>query len=152
MKSKYTTYILVAVVLVIWGVIIKKLFFASPKPQPVVAAPMKAEAKEDTVRKLRLDYRDPFMPKGKAGEIVQQRAPRQTQLSKGPVDIREKSDIQFAGTVKNRSRTNYIVSTRGEYITLSEGEQAGDFVFVGACADSLLFRRGEQEYYLKTAE
>ncbi len=144
MKSKFTTYLLIAAVVVIWGLIVKRIFFSDDK-QPAVqvrTAPVTIDDKETEV--LLLDYRDPFgMREATPKSVVKptpKPAPQEPQL--------EPFNIHFVGTINHDKRTFYIVELGGSQYTISVGSEIDGFRLTAVSGGQLHFVKNKQSYYL----
>lgn len=118
MKKKNKTYLLLAVVLGIWGVIIYQFVGVfNPPSETVVETPSDAvfipqKVQEREFFALALDYRDPFLgtavaPKKKKSRPKKARAPKK--------EVPRKS-IQFTGFIqqKNTAQKIFFVTVEGQ--------------------------------------
>lgn len=153
MKSRWTTYLLLAAVAAVWGLVAWKICAPSdapcsavrPKP-PVSAAPAVAA---DT---LRLDYPDPFL-KGAARPAVATRAAvRPLPAAKAAAPRRGRVEIVHLGTVRSLGRVLYILTVGERQYELSRGEAAGEFVLTGCDRDSLYLRKDGVTYGVKLCD
>lgn len=141
MKSKLTTYLLIIAVLVLWGIIAKKVFFSGNDPKPAAKPKTASENVVKEEEKLALDYRDPFREKP-AAKVTAAGVPPPVQ------DNREKFDIKYIGRLKSGKTTNYIVEAGGNIETLSLNEELNGFRLTRAAADSLYFKKNGYTYTL----
>lgn len=137
MKSRLTTYLLIVAVAVLWGIIIKKVFFSPPSPGPAVHSETKAAAKAEDYEPLVLDYRDPFRPAPKPKAAAPSAGKKSVPAPQPPARGREKVTIKFIGRLQCGGSTNYIVELNGRQHTLSVGEDADGFRLVREFPDSL---------------
>lgn len=118
MKKKNKTYLLLAVVLGIWGVIIYQFVGAFNPPSETVIEDIAAavfvptKVQEREFFALALDYRDPFLgtavaPKKKKSQPKKVRAPKKVVPSKS---------IQFTGFIqqKNTAQKIFFVTVEGQ--------------------------------------
>lgn len=149
MTSKRTTYPLLAVALVVWGIIAYKLFSSegpsapSGEPGSGASAPP-ATAVRDT---LRADYRDPFLgklpeaPRKPSAAVVRPSAPRAPE--------RAKTLIVWTGTLRKQERVYYLISLDGVPYMIRPGESAGGFTLSRVGADSVVLSQGPHSYTAK---
>lgn len=142
MKSKLTTYLLIAVVLVVWGIILKKMFFSRPDPVTPPLSSVRPTAAKEAPESLSLDYRDPFRPKPSPKPAVAATVPEQQK--KAP----EKVNMKFIGRLECGKTVNYIVELEGNMHTLAHKEEAEGFQLVRVFTDSLHFRKNGETYTL----
>lgn len=149
MRSKFTTYLLIVVVVALWGIIIKKIFFSKPNSMPTHRSSVRKEPQPEEPAILLLDYRDPFRPKSKSIPVVTSRPrpkPKPEQASKRPQP--ESVRIRFLGRLQCGDELNYIVDLNGKQHTLSLGEEADGFRLERAFPDSLHFIKSSNVYTL----
>lgn len=147
MKNKKLTYLLGLVVLVVWGMIIYRVFNAvSGNDDSLPAAPLKI-AKEayndfslpkDTTHLL-LNYRDPFgivKQKDTDKVVVRRFAERKIPVQVKPMDW---GFIRYSGYMLNPATKKLItlVSINGQNITLSEGQTKSDVKLIKNLRDSI---------------
>lgn len=154
MKSRWTTYLLIAAVVAVWGVVAWKIFtpatdHATNKAvQP--AAPTATSPPRDT---LQLDYPDPFL-KNSTVRPLQSAKPVVRPISETkPVPAkREKVKITHMGTVTAGRRQFHILTIGEEMFEISLGEKAGDFTLASCDRDSLYMRKEGLIYGVKRCE
>ena len=139
MKSKITTYLLLAAVLIIWGVIVWKLFVPARMETFPLPAILKAVSNERS-DVLRLDYPDPFL---KRQERVS--APTHTtevSLNMQPLEkIREECPIAYIGYMRQGGDTSCIVRLNGVHHSITIGEVVSGFLLARIYPDSLIFKK-----------
>ena len=144
MKSKFTTYLLITAVVVLWGIIIKKVFFSDQEPVQTVHTENKPAQVAEAPEVLSLDYRDPFRP---MPNLSTARVAAPSKPKKGPSPkqvIKENVNIRFVGRLQCDNTFNYIVEVSGCQYTVSPGEEANGFRLTRMSSDSLYFsRKGE---------
>lgn len=152
MKSRWTTYLLLAAVAAVWGIVAWKIFApadapsSAARPKPSVAA---ATPAADT---LRLDYPDPFL-KSAARPAVAVRTPvRSLPPAKAAVARRERVKAAHLASVRSGRRMLYILTVGDEQYELLPGEAAGGFVLAEADADSLYLRKDGITYGVKLCD
>jgi hypothetical protein len=148
MKNKKLTYFLIAVVLVVWGLILYRIFDAvsSSDDTPVqLVAKQEKEAYNDysvpnDTTKLLLNYRDPFgitKPKDTAAKISKVISHKSTVIVPKPTI--NWSFISYSGYIRNPSSKKLIalVSINGQNITLAEGETKNQVKLLKNLRDSI---------------
>jgi hypothetical protein len=147
------TYLLLAVVVAVWGVVAWKIF-ATADNTPPAARPKPSETAAETVPAdtLQLDYADPFL-KGAPRPVVAVRSVvRGLPPVKQAAPKRERVKIVHLGTVRSAGKQLYILTVRGTQYELTHGESAGDFVFADCDGDSLYLRKEGVMYGVKRCE
>jgi len=152
MKSKATTYLLVASVFVIWGMIIWKLFAPSRVDiYPVQNSVFRATISErsDT---LRLDYPDPFLKKQETVKIPEYTisSSKIVELDIQPLEkVREECRIRYIGHIREGKNLNYLVESNGKYHSVISGDIVDGFRLTRIYQDSLIFTKEEFYYTIK---
>lgn len=152
MKSRWTTYLLAAVVFVVWGLVVKRIFFDAPERTATsVVCNRKTERTVTTYETdtLRCDYSDPF-------RIERQRAsgrkPKTVVKTARPIKRkREKVSLRYFGSVRSDRRLLHIVDVNNDRYELTIGECADGFALKSADADSLYFEKDGITYSLSRA-
>lgn len=124
MKSKKNQYILLATVLVVWGLIIFRFFnISSSDDAQIVPIAIKENITNDKSINnyiYELNYRDPFL-KGSTGVHITQRSSNpQKQLT-----IKYKRaipDIQLIGLVSSKKRNTAIIKVMSQSHIVTEGD------------------------------
>lgn len=153
MKSRWTTYLLIAAVIAVWGVVVWKIFQpAHPVSGPIARQPAEpAVAASDAVT-LQLDYPDPFLKETArptpAARTVEQRRPS----AKKTVPRRERIAIEHLATVAVDGRTLYILTIGKEQYELHEGETTGAYRLTKSDHDSLYLEHEGEIYGVKRCE
>lgn len=154
MKSKRTVYLLIILVLIIWGLIVKKIFFSSDDTvsaiQPKQSAGIKSANKlSDT---LLLNYQDPFLKTSRSKETPFNKiaARQQSALQPAANPAKPKPDIllQYVGYVidKNKNATSYIIRINGNQQTMKQGDNINGLKLTKVTADSLFFTKDSDSY------
>jgi len=155
MKSKATTYLLFAIVLVIWGVIVWKLFSPSRKeafPQSIQVSNVVTSEKNDT---LKLNYVDPFLKKHESAS---------TQIKKNSsskiffVDTKhlersmENCPITYIGYMHQGRNHNGIIKSNGIHHSITTGDIVHGFRLVAMYPDSLIFIKDGLSYTINLVQ
>ncbi|WP_418449966.1 hypothetical protein [Alistipes sp.] len=153
MKSRWTTCLLLAVVVAVWGVVAWKIF-ATADNTPPAARPKPSETAAETAAAdtLQLDYADPFLKGAPRSAAAVRPVVRGLPPVKQATPKRERVKIVHLGTVTSAGRSLYILTVGDEQYELSRGESAGDFVFADCDRDSLYLRKEGVMYGVKRCE
>lgn len=153
MKSRWTTYLLLAAVAAVWGIVAWKIFApandTSPAARPRPSAPVAEAAPADT---LLLDYPDPFLKGQAPAAAAAHPVVRSLPPAKAAAPKRERVSAAHLGTVASAGGTLYILTVGGEQYELPCGGSAGDFVLAGCDRDSLYLRKGGVTYGVKLCD
>lgn len=132
MKSKALTYILLAIVLVVWGVIFNKIFQANNN-NVVVPAINTNKVKADTLipvksYQLKLNYIEPFLGKSYS---VKRKVSSKSKIVKvrDPFPI---ENLSYLGMIKNKKKksTIAIIKWRGVEAYLGIGEKIDNIIII----------------------
>lgn len=152
MKSRGITYLLLAIVVAVWGVVAWKIFHQSPDVSAVAIQPPHTEdtlfgSDEDT---LRCDYPDPFLK----NEVQRERTKPVIRALPQPIRQlhHEQVQIEHLGSVSSGNKTCYIVLLNEVQYELHFGESATDFVLTSADEDSLYFIKQDVRYGVKCCQ
>ena len=150
MKSRWTTYVLLMVVLAVWGAVAWKIFNPSFKSE-MKATP---SAQPKTVREecpdtLLCNYPDPFL-KGMQKTSVSRPALRA--LPRKPSVRRERFTCAHLGTMVSGKRALYILAFGENQYELSKGESAEGFTLRGCDRDSLYLEKDGLVYGIKLCD
>lgn len=142
MRKNVKTYVLLGLVLIIWGIIGYKVVKSlSPDEDPLptskpFAFTPKPLAVKDTFR-LMANYRDPFL-----GTLPQsERKPSKQQVAKQPV---QKKNIVYSGSVAQTgdSKTLFFVTIDGRQHLMSKNEKADGVKLVTGNGEEIQVRYG----------
>lgn len=143
MKSRWTTCLLLAAVVAVWGVVAWRILAparpAAPDVRPATDAPAVPQIVAET---LRLDYPDPFL-KGVA-------AP--TPAGKAEPKRRERVQLSHLATVTAGGQALHILTIGGRQYELSLRDTAAGFRLTGADRDSLYLEREGTVYGVKRCD
>lgn len=144
MKSKFTTYLLIAAVVVIWGLIVKRIFFSDDKEPAIQVRTTSVAIDDKETQTLLLDYRDPFGMR----EPAPKSAPKQSAKPLPQEPQLEPFNIHFMGTINHDKRTFYIVELGGSQYTITIGSELDGFRLTAVSGGKLHFVKNKQSYYL----
>jgi hypothetical protein len=148
MKSKKLTYVLGFLVLLVWGLIIYRLFKAAGGDGESLPISSHAEMKEastdytlpkDTTHLL-LDYRDPFsVKKSEPVEIPVNQLIQKKSLSVIQKPMVNWNVIRYSGFIHNPGSKKLIalLNINGEELMMSEGETADQVKLIKNLKDSI---------------
>ncbi|MDR2125807.1 MAG: hypothetical protein LBP63_03110 [Prevotellaceae bacterium] len=151
MKSKYTTYLLIILAVIIWGIIVKKIFFAADNN--IVATDIR-QISENTSHKqhdtLYLNYTDPFLKKN-TGRKQQKQPSGKLALSQQKQEIIRHLDniaLQYIGYVKEKDSgvISYLVKINGVQHIIKHNGNIDGLKLVKVTADSLFFEKENNKY------
>ncbi|CAM4116683.1 hypothetical protein SAMN06265348_103276 [Pedobacter westerhofensis] len=162
-KNKGVTYLLIAAVAVVWGIIIYRVLFTDPpSEQDFVAGPTPVHepfdeyiAKEDTLR-LSLNYRDPFLTNANANAAAAAEAtatmapvPHAAQPMKPIAPPVNWGAIKYTGYITNPKTKKQvsILTVNGKERMVAEGESLEGVKLLKNKRDSVLLSwMGKQKY------
>lgn len=153
MKSRWTTYLLLAAVTAVWGVVAWNIFAPASEVVPAAhtrpAAPAAEAVSADT---LRLDYPDPFL-KGATRQVVKPRsAVRALPPAKTAQPRRERVNMVHLGTIRSAGKRLYILSVDEVQYELAQGDAAAGFALTACDRDSLYLLKNGVTYGVKLCE
>lgn len=143
MKSRWTTYLLLAAVVAVWGVVAWRIIAparpAAPDVRPATDTPAAPQIVAET---LRLDYPDPFLkgaaaPTPAAQSVVRRLPPAR----KAEPKRRERVPLVHLAAVTAAGRTIHILTIGGRQYELSLRDTAAGFRLTGADRDSIYLER-----------
>lgn len=126
MKSKATTYLLVAGVVIIWGIILWKMFSPVKDTTPVAATSKKTESVETRRDTLILNYRDPFLGSfPKVDKTPKRVAAATAVVHQEPEQVQH--NLRYLGMI-TKDKVNYgLIEINGLLYTLKAGESADGY-------------------------
>ncbi|MEM9144225.1 MAG: hypothetical protein AAGA86_14645 [Bacteroidota bacterium] len=142
MSKQTKTYLLLTVVLVIWGLIGFKVAKAIspdekvPPVQPMTAMVPKATIKKDTFT-LWANYRDPFL-----GTLPKAKRPKKSVARAKPKKGMPQRNIAYAGSVAEQGTTNrmFFVTIDGQQHIMSKNEVVKEVRLISGTAESIKVR------------
>ena len=144
MKSRWTTYVLLVVVLGVWGAVAWKIFNPGAKGATKTAPPPRTiTVAENCAETLLCNYPDPFL---KGGQTDPTSRPVLRALPKKTVIRRENLTCVHMGTMASGKRVLYILAFGETQYELSRGESAEGFTLRNCDRDSLYLEKDGQVY------
>jgi len=157
MKNKVITYILLVIVIGIWGRIIYSGFFLGPEEEePNVShyEPVQLDEENNAIEKVELiaNYRDPFLGKGtkhSKGPITRPlRSNKQNNKKEAPSIDKPISwpSINYYGLMKNVNSSDKIaiINIEKKQVLWREGEQYEDLSVLKIYKDSILLSLADE--------
>lgn len=153
MRSRLTTYLLLAAVAAVWGLVAWKIFALAPDaPAAARPAPPAAQTAPPDDRTLHADYPDPFLKGNPRSAPTVSRTARTLPPAKVAAPRRERVRIVHLGTVAAAGQQLHILKIGNEQIELAPGGRAAGFELVSGDADSLYLLRDGIRYGVKRCE
>ena len=144
MKNKKLIYLMLALAVIIWGLVIWEVspVVSGAGPQivhePVPPAP---EVKPDTFELL-LNYRDPFF------EQPQSSGEKKNNISAVYEEEAKSPDFTYQGMIRTGKKTFGVICRNSEEILITRGDRIEDFIIVKYDAEELVARRKGNTYNL----
>ena len=153
MKSRWTTYLLLAAVVAVWGVVAWRIFAPAkhdtPAIRPTASVPFASPAISDT---LRLDYPDPFLRGATAPRPASRPTVRPLPPVKKSVLQRDRTPIVHLAAVTAGGQTLHILMIGEVQYELRPGDAAGGWRLAGSDRGSLYLEREGVTYGVKRCE
>ena len=139
MGKNVKTYLLLGVVMIIWGIIGFRILSAlSPEPEQAIASSEISYRPVTTVQRdtfsIKADYRDPFLG---TYSTSKKNTPKKTVKREMPP-----IDLQYTGSMVNSS-TNmriYFVTINGQQHLLEKGKSAGEVKLLSGSQQAITIR------------
>ena len=148
MKNKSVTYLLIGVVLLIWGLVFYRLFSATQEdetftPMAKAISALKKESEGSDTFELIHDYRDPFLGKAQSMPISEGHTPKKivkpkvTEPKVIPPSV-DWSFISYKGAITNKlsKREVGIFQINNVDAMMSANERIGDITILKVSRDS----------------
>lgn len=151
MRSKKSIYLLIAILLIVWGIIVKKIFFTSPQSAMTVTLSERQKSIEaDVSDELVLDYPDPFL------KNYQSTAPSVSQptVTSLPKNNSAKAkipnpDIVFIGKISLGKKSVYLFEMAKMQYDMQLGDEVNGFKLIRIYPDSVHFKSDETIFCIK---
>ena len=148
MKNKKLTYFLGLVVLIVWGMIIYRIFNSTTESDEgnhnfantVAKEPYNDYATFKDTTHLLLNYRDPFhLKKGKDTTLIERNVHLKSFTSRNVQPIINWNFIKYSGYIRNPGTKKLIalVNINGKNEMMSEGENVGNVKLIKNMRDSI---------------
>lgn len=153
MKSRWTTYLLLAAAAAVWGVVAWKIFVPVDDAIPAAhAKPVTQIADRSATDTLRLGYADPFLRSDGQPHPAVRPLVRTVPAVKRAAPERSGVRLVHLGTVCSAGRQLCILTIGDVQCELARGEEVEGFVLVSWDQDSLYLRRDGVTYGVKNCE
>lgn len=155
MKSRWTTYLLLAAVAAVWGLVAWRIFAPARNAAPVAVPTREVEpVAATTADTLRLDYPDPFLkgvvrPQPAAPRPVVRRLPPAKKTTAKP---RERVRIVHLATVAAGGQALHILTIGKRQHELRAGETSDGWRLARVDGDSLYLEREGTIHGVKRCE
>jgi hypothetical protein len=157
MKNKKATYLLLFVVLIIWGFIVFRIYRtvnpSDEKKMNVSIGSILTDTRVTDTFSIAASYRDPFLNHYVAvSHSVRRSRPVPVQLPQLPKAPVRWPDVKFLGTISNNKLAKKIilVSINGRDNLMREGETVNDLSLLKIAKDSVqLSYMGEKKFFTK---
>lgn len=152
MKNKSVTYLLIGVVVLIWGLVVYRIFSAvsegesGSSPIATFKSEKKAKVVQDDTFELILDYRDPFLGKISVasfleGEVQQTRKTQKKQSFSAPIAPTSAIDwsfVTYLGAINSKKPGKEIGMFRlhGNEVMMKVKESRGEITVLKITKDS----------------
>lgn len=146
MKSKTTIYLLIAAVLVIWGVIAWKLFAPSRVETSIVPPSVPKAAVTSDRDTLLLNYPDPFLKKQSGASTYTTAPAKKKEPEPRLPKIREECQLRYIGHIRQGKVRSCIVESGGAHRSVAMGESVDGFRLAKIFPDSLVFTKDGFSY------
>lgn len=150
MKSKATLYILIALLLIVWGIILWRIFLSSESPptNQGVKEPLAGGFKDTVQLSLSLNYRDPFgIVESNSNDVDHIKRDNPTEI-----DSHFIVNVRYIGRIKSEGRIYYLLDIEGEGYCLMVGQMTHGVKVLFAHNDSIKVVKDGHEYLLKQTE
>lgn len=151
MKNKLLTYLLIVLVIVVWGLIFMRLFSTSKeeiRTQRVINTKYTIDTSIlNTKYTLRLNYIDPFL--GQKNKVFLLSKPKKNIKVKEKVQ-QEPIDAQYMGMISNKKQKSVLALIRlnGEEYYLSVGETIDEVELIKCSETSIVLKKGKTKYII----
>ncbi|MCL2562125.1 MAG: hypothetical protein FWE10_07415 [Rikenellaceae bacterium] len=156
MKSKKTTYLLLGGVLVVWGLILWKMFFNKAEDVASVAPVHRVIAEPVAADKLVLNYRDPFLQE--TATIVRS-SPRPAATShvaappvEEPLTPYIEHRLRYLGQITRNGAVHGLVEIDGVLHTIRRGDTAEGYRLETIWRDSIRLRHDREMFTVRLGE
>jgi len=160
MKNKKVTYLLGVLVLVVWGVIIYRVFQSAgpgeddlqPANHPMVKEPYNDYTMAKDTGHLQLNYKDPFLTQKQKDTLehpVKKSAEKAVPIK--PLPAMNWNFIKYSGYIHNPGSKNLValLTINGKSVMMSEGETTEQVKLVKNLKDSIQIAFNGKTTYIK---
>ncbi len=150
MKNTKITYLLIGIVILIWGIIVFRLVSTVTDDHTTKTkysnniARKEKEINENY--KLKLNYRDPFLGKSYKKELPKRKIIKKPIITVPTINL---DGIQLKGVIRNNKHKIAIVNFNGQEQLIKEGDTYNNIRFVKYYNDSIVLMVGKTRSVLK---
>lgn len=142
MKKNSITYLLIVLVVVVWGVVFYNIFNPSDKNKTEqVAATIKSQKKENKRPRLLRNYQNPFGTKNTENKQVAE-AQKQVEI------IKEPPTFTYKGLIKGAKNKVIIIENNGISQLITRSDSILDYKVISINTDSVVLRKRGIRYSL----
>lgn len=156
MKDKKITYVLIPVVLLIWGYVAYSIMTFGEEDEDIepirIGTIISQKADRQEERTLSLNYRDPFLKNVRRKRSA---SVKRTEPKKAPEKAVKNIDwgnITFNGYIQNKESNKRVglLNVSGRQVLAANGEAVGDITVMEIRQDSVLLKKeGVTRWFLK---
>jgi Tfp pilus assembly protein PilP len=152
MKNKKITFILVAVVLVVWGIVLVRVFASLSSSPPSAIVEYKPIKKMSTIEidtfKLLLNYPDPF-----SGQLARENKHSQKEKTVLKARLRSMTPLdsimKYIGVIKNEKQTVVLLQINKRQCRVKEGDWIDNICILKSRPDSLQVKYADKLRWIK---
>ncbi|MEQ8358194.1 MAG: hypothetical protein RH860_01820 [Cytophagales bacterium] len=158
MKKKLTTYLLLALVLAIWTVILYRIINqlnTGDKQSSIPVNEIQNSIRKDNLKQkyqFVFDYRDPFLKNNyKRVAFVKKETNNNFNQRQRPPRRQDKflANIEYFGTIKKGSENLAILAWEGKNKIVKRGVEIDNFRIKAIYSDSLILSRDDENYTIQ---
>lgn len=150
MKSRKITYLLITVLIVVWGVIIHQIAaYTLSETVPVPIGTSKTVVAEDTSHyDLMLNYSDPFLQSANL-QVTQNRIIAEKEAVVTESQAPQMPNMKFKGVIKQSGKLYAIIEFGSHSEILRQGETTDDYRITNINEDSVILKKQQYTFVLK---
>ena len=149
MKSKKTTYLLLAAALIVWGIVLYKVLFPKTAQKELrIPAPVAKNKTPDKKDSLWLNYRDPFLGNIAISEKVsiEQKDFTANVSWEEKTDKKPVGDLCYYGRITTHNQTYCLICIGNEHHQMEQGDIRDGFKLTHIYEDSVYFEKQGEVY------
>lgn len=158
MKNKKLLYVLIPGTLLVWGMIIQKIYSAAsgtegPLDQHTASIPLKENMVMEDTFSIHPVYPDPFREPTKkiVAKSSEKTVSKQAVKKTNTAVISSWPSVVYGGIIKNQNSKKELalVSVNGQSSLMSAGDKAGDVQLLKVYKDSIQVKFGKEDKYVR---
>lgn len=149
MKNKKLIYLLLFVVVAVWGMIIRRVvsFTSDGAPEAVSGLGMPGKKANVDEKVLILDYRDPFLQRfAEPSPVIETSVMKKAEE---PQDVIAAPPFGYKGMIQKGKETYAVIFSGGSSEILQKGETLEDYELKVISADSVVMQKGRQRFTIR---